>query len=206
MGKHMLANAHIAMLNELTVSEVTELTSSMVDETALAILKRQGSWEITMVSLQRQIIFDIQVNPYWPKWYTKRSKLAPRDFESFEFHQDTWNCYIMLVFVLVYIPYNLRSNLELCWSHQALHDDQVLPSITALNNICWRQYALTVDAIEKQLPLRNKASWGLDGWTSTNKLVITSGIAYNMERHWALQEAQCAFDEVDCLFFATFES
>jgi len=43
MGKHLLAKAHIAKLNELTGSAVTELTSSTVDETALAILKRQGS-------------------------------------------------------------------------------------------------------------------------------------------------------------------
>jgi hypothetical protein len=32
MGTHLLAKAHIAKLNELTVSDVTELTSSMVDE------------------------------------------------------------------------------------------------------------------------------------------------------------------------------
>jgi len=38
MGKHLLAKAHIAKLNELTESEVTELTSLTVDETALAIL------------------------------------------------------------------------------------------------------------------------------------------------------------------------
>jgi hypothetical protein len=41
MGKHLLVKAHIAKLNQLIVSEVTELTSSMVDETALAILPRQ---------------------------------------------------------------------------------------------------------------------------------------------------------------------
>ena len=40
MGKHWLANAHITKLNELTVLEVTELTSSMVDETAFTIRKR----------------------------------------------------------------------------------------------------------------------------------------------------------------------
>ena len=64
MGKHLLAKAHIAKLNELTESEVTELTSSMVDETALAILKRQGSRGITIVSLPRKTMFDIQFNPY----------------------------------------------------------------------------------------------------------------------------------------------
>jgi len=42
MGKHLLAKAHIAKLNELTDSEVTQLTSSTVDETSFAILKRQG--------------------------------------------------------------------------------------------------------------------------------------------------------------------
>jgi len=64
MGKHLLANAHIAKLNELTESEVTELTSSTVDETAIAILKRHGSRGITIVSLQRKTIFDIQFKPY----------------------------------------------------------------------------------------------------------------------------------------------
>jgi len=63
MGKHLLAKAHIAKLNELTESEVTELTSLTVDETALAILKRQGSRAITIVSLQRKIRFDIHVDP-----------------------------------------------------------------------------------------------------------------------------------------------
>jgi len=64
MGKHLLAKAHIAKLNELTELEVTELTSSTLDETALAILKRQRSRGITIVSLQRKTMFDIQYNPY----------------------------------------------------------------------------------------------------------------------------------------------
>jgi hypothetical protein len=64
MGKHLLVIARIAKLPELTESEVTELTSSTVDETALAILKRQGSCGIIIVGLQRKIIFDIQFNPY----------------------------------------------------------------------------------------------------------------------------------------------
>ena len=64
MGKHLLAKAHIAKLNKSTESEVTELTSSTVDETALAILQRQGSRGITIVMLQRKTIFDIQLDPY----------------------------------------------------------------------------------------------------------------------------------------------
>jgi hypothetical protein len=64
MGKHLLAKGHFAKLNKLTESEVTELTSSTVDETALAILKRQGSRGITIVSLQRKTTCDIQFNPY----------------------------------------------------------------------------------------------------------------------------------------------
>jgi len=99
MGKHLHAKAHIAELNELTESEVTTLTSSTVDETALAILKRQGSRGITIVCSQREFIFDIQVDPYWPKWQTKCSKLAAKDFGTSEFHQYTWNRYLMLGFV-----------------------------------------------------------------------------------------------------------
>jgi hypothetical protein len=67
IGKHLLAKAHIAKSNKLTESEVTQLTSLTVDETALAILKRQGSHGITIVSVARKMIFDIQLNPYGPK-------------------------------------------------------------------------------------------------------------------------------------------
>jgi len=64
MGKHLLAKAHIAKLNELTESEGTELTCSTLDESASAILKRPGSRGITIVSSQRKIKFDIQFDPY----------------------------------------------------------------------------------------------------------------------------------------------
>jgi hypothetical protein len=62
MGKHLLAKAHIVKLNKLTVSEVTELTSSTVNETAWDILKRQGSQGIPIVSSQRKIKLTIQVS------------------------------------------------------------------------------------------------------------------------------------------------
>jgi len=59
MGKPLLAKVHMAKLNKLTETEDREFTSLSVDETALAILKRQGSRGITIVSLQRKIKFDI---------------------------------------------------------------------------------------------------------------------------------------------------
>ena len=206
MGKHLLTKAHIAKLNELTESEVNKLTSSTVDETALAILKRQGSREMKIVCSRREYIFDIQVNPYWPKWQTKRSKLAAKDFETSEFHQDMWNHYLMLGFVSAHIPWNAISNLELVWSYKMLLDELLLPSTTTLSNICRREYALGVDAIRKQLLSRNEVSLALDGWTSTNKLTITSVIPYCMDWNLALHEVELAFDEVDRLFFSTFES
>jgi hypothetical protein len=83
----------------------------------------------------------------------QRSKLADTDFETSEFHQDTWNRYLMLGLVSAHSPWNAISNLELRRSYKALHDDLVLPSPTTLSNICQREYALTVDAIKKQLPL-----------------------------------------------------
>jgi len=62
MGKYLVAKGHIAKLNELTESEVTELSTSKVDEKAWAILEMQGRRGITIVSLQRKFIFDIQLN------------------------------------------------------------------------------------------------------------------------------------------------
>jgi hypothetical protein len=112
----------------------------------------------------------------------------------------------MLGFLLAHIPWNAISNLELRRSDKALRDDLLLPSATTLSNICCREYALTVDAIKKQLPSRNKVSLALDGWTSTNKLAITSVIAYYMDQNWVLREVQLAFDEVNLLFFSRFKS
>jgi hypothetical protein len=63
-----------------------------------------------------------------------------------------------------------------------------------------------VGAIEKQWPLQNKVSLALDGGTSTNKLAITSAIAYYMDRNWALGEIQLTFDEIDHLFCSRFNS
>jgi hypothetical protein len=117
-----------------------------------------------------------------------------------------WNRYLMLGFVFAHIAWNAISNLELRQSYRALRDELLLPPATTLSNICRREYALTVDAIEKQLPVRNKVSLALDGWTSTNKLGITSVIVYYMDRNWALREVHLAFREVDRLFYSRFES
>jgi len=111
----------------------------------------------------------------------------------------------MLGFVSAHIAWNAISNLELRRSYKALSNDLVRPSATTLSNICRRKYALTVDAIKKQLPIRNKVSLALDGWTSMNKLAITSVIAYTMDRHWALREVQLALNEVNRLLCSRFE-
>jgi hypothetical protein len=75
-----------------------------------------------------------------------------------------------------------------------------------LSNICWRDYALTMDAIPKQLPLRNKVSLALDRWTSKDKLAITAVIGYSMDRPWALPKVQLACNEVYYLFCSRFDS
>jgi hypothetical protein len=62
-----------------------------------------------------------------------------------------------------------------------------------------------MEAIMKQLQLRNKVSLALDGWTSMNKLAIRSVIAYNIDPIWALREVQPSFDGVDRLFCSCFE-
>jgi hypothetical protein len=59
MEKHLLPKALIAKSNDLTQSEVSELTKSTVDETALASEMTQGSPGITIVRSQLTILFDI---------------------------------------------------------------------------------------------------------------------------------------------------
>jgi len=62
----------------------------------------------------------------------------------------------MLGFVSAHIPWNAISNLELGRSYKSLRDDLVLPSATTLSDICRTEYTVNVDAIKKQLPIRNK--------------------------------------------------
>lgn len=51
IGIHSLTKVQIEMLNESTESEVSELASSTVEDTVLAILQRQSGRGITIVSL-----------------------------------------------------------------------------------------------------------------------------------------------------------
>jgi len=206
MGKYLLTKADIAKLNKLTESEVTTLTSSTGDQTALAILKRQGSCGIQTVSSQRKFTFDFRFYSYWQNWQAKCSKLAVKYFDTAEFHQDTWNCYLMLGFVSAHIPWKAISNLALQQPYNPVRSELVLPSASTLGNICGREYTPTVDAIQKQLLSRNIVSLPLDGCTSTIKLAITLVIAYYMDRNWAPHEVQLAFDEVDCQFVSLVES
>jgi len=109
-------------------------------------------------------------------------------------------------FVLPHHERNAISYNELRRSYYALRSKSVLPSASTLSNICQREYTLTVDAMKKQLPSRNKVSLALDGWTSINTLGIRSVIAYYRDRNLALCEVQQVFDEIDSPRFFYFES
>ena len=122
-----------------------------------------------------------------------------------EFHQDTWNHYLMLGFVSAHSPCHTISNLELHWWFNALQRELLLPSASSLSNLCQREYSLTVDAIKKQLLSTNRVSSAWDGRTSMNQLAITSVIAYNMHQNWKLLKVQLVFDEVESLSISYLE-
>jgi hypothetical protein len=63
-----------------------------------------------------------------------------------------------------------------------------------------------VDAIKNPRLSRNKDRLGVDRWTSRNNLAISLVIAYDMDRNWALQDVQLAFDKVDGLPFSYFRN
>jgi len=142
---------------------------------------------------------------FWLNWQTKRTKLAAKDFEMSEFHQDTWNCYLMLGFVSAHISWNAIFNLETRWTYNALRSDLLLQPTWTLRKICWREYSPTVNAIKNQSPSQNHVSLALGRWTSTNKLDITSVIVFDMDRNWVLGEVQLVSNECDRLFFSVFE-
>jgi hypothetical protein len=91
MAKPLRSKPYLAKLNKFTETEVMELTSTAVDDTALAIFKWEGSKGITIIRFQRNIRFDIPFDPSGSKWQAKCSKFADKDFDTSEFHQDMWN-------------------------------------------------------------------------------------------------------------------
>jgi hypothetical protein len=112
----------------------------------------------------------------------------------------------MLGSVSAHIPWNSISNLELRRSYKALHNDLALLSASTIRKICPREYALTVDAIKKQLPSPNEISLASDRGTSPNKLAIMTVVAYNMDQNCALHEVQHACIQVVHLFFSRFDN
>jgi hypothetical protein len=59
LGIQLWPEGYIAKLNKLSELEFTKLTSSTVNETALAILMTQGSRGIQILSFQRKFTFNI---------------------------------------------------------------------------------------------------------------------------------------------------
>jgi len=116
---HMLAKSHNAKWNELTEWEVSELKITTIDETALAMQKRQGSWGITIASCQGNSYST--VTSYLDKynWQTKHSKLVAKHFVTAEVDHDSWNHYLMLRFILAHTPWNATSHSEQWWSDNA---------------------------------------------------------------------------------------
>jgi hypothetical protein len=61
----------------------------------------------------------------------------------------------------------------------ALYHNLVLPVANTMRNIYQKKkYTLTIDAMNKQVPTKNKVCAALDGWISTNTLAILSMIGY----------------------------
>jgi len=118
---------------------------------------------------------------YYLSWPTKYSKLAAKNIATADFHQDTWNCFLMLAFVSAHISKNIISNQAIESLYTILRSEQVLLSASAVSNICWREYSLTMDTIYKQLPSRKDVSLDSHRWTSTKTLAIMSVSGYYMD-------------------------
>jgi len=146
IGKHLLATARMAKLNTFTEAEVTELTSSTVDETAWGKMKRPGSRGIPIVSAQRIFIFHIKV------WFIL-TELIDKTLQTGS--EGLWYCRISLRHLesLPHVTFCFSTYAMECSSKPRATNDMICitkrlgaPSGSTLSNICQRDYTLTVDA------------------------------------------------------------
>jgi len=79
MGIFLLAKVHIAKLNNLTESEISELTSTTIDETTLAICKRQESCGLTIVSSQKKFIFNSYILSILTQWTDTKPQTGSKE-------------------------------------------------------------------------------------------------------------------------------
>jgi hypothetical protein len=89
----------------------------------------------------------------------------------------------MLGLVSAPIPWYAMTNIYIGRSNTALWRELVILSTSTLSYICWREYSLTVDGIQKLLPSRNKVSLALDAWTLKNKVANISVITYDLDQN-----------------------
>ena len=118
------------------------------------------------------------------------------DLPAVCFDQHLWNRYLLLGLLSALIPLNAISNKEFRRVFFTLRPNVKIPSVATLTNLLAKEYEMTVTAIRDQIPVGQKVSIALDGWTSQNRLAITSVIMYYISRNWKLEEVQIAFEEV----------
>ena len=118
------------------------------------------------------------------------------DLPRVSFDQQTWNRYLLLGLLSALVPLNAMSNMEFRRVFFTLRPDVKIPSVGTLSNLLAREYNLTLVGIKNQIPVGQKVSIALDGWTSQNRLAITSIILYFISKNWKLEEVQIAFEEV----------
>jgi len=118
------------------------------------------------------------------------------DLEISIFNQESWDRYLLIGLLSALIPLNVVSNREFRRVFKVLRNDIKIPSVSKLTSLLGKEYDKTLEAIKGQIPRGQRVSIALDGWTSKNRLAITSVIMYYISRNWTLEEVQLAFEEV----------
>ena len=126
----------------------------------------------------------------------KKRRQADLDIAVKEFDKHTWNRYLLLGFLSALIPFNTLTNPELRRILFSLKPDVNIPSVSTLRRLLSTEYEKTTQAIRDNIPEGQKVGQALDGWTSGNKLAISSVIMYYISKNWELKEVQLAFEEV----------
>ena len=112
------------------------------------------------------------------------------------FDQAIWDRYLLIGLLSALVPIHSLFNSEFRRIFTALRPDISIPSVSKIRRLLAVEYDSTIQTIRQSIPEQQKVSLALDGWTSSNKLAITSVIMYYISSDWQLKEVQLAFEEV----------
>jgi hypothetical protein len=125
----------------LTKSDVTTLSTSIVDEIVLAILGDKKVEELQWSVPKRNLYLTFRFVSHWLNLQKTELKQTEKQLKFSEFNQVRWHHCPTLRCILLHIVCNHKSNRALQLEYKPLQCELVLISATSLRNMWWSKYS-----------------------------------------------------------------